>query len=124
MMAAQRDLWGDIVPNAVRTPAGILKEQAAILGDKTQHLVEAEVTTSVSGQDLVHTFELIVPTLDGYRYQLFSISHGPTIYPVEVRFERTPRLNTEEAFVGWLRDKLSSTETRSLISNLLAQAQS
>jgi hypothetical protein len=36
-MAAQTDLWGEIAQEQVRTPVTIMKEQAALLGKKTQY---------------------------------------------------------------------------------------
>src|SRR5262245_4360896 len=120
MMAAQIDLWGTLIPEPHRTPVAILREQAALLGTKTEHLIEAEVTTSIQDQRFVHGFDIVVPGLDGYRYQLFRISHGPEIYPVDVRF-RTGVLSSEDEFVAWLGEKLSSKETKHLINNLLSQ---
>jgi len=101
------------------------------------------VDTSVTpdGQ-FVHRFTLVVPALSSYKYELFRIEHGVTIYPItvasEVRLARSgggppnllataslgSQLQTEQEFVDWLRRKLSSTETKRIIANLLAQATS
>jgi hypothetical protein len=132
-MAAQPDLWGEIAPAAVRTPLAILREQAALLGPKTKNLVEATVTTrrdrfqGESIGEFVHHFNLVVPSLDGYTYELFHVTHGVNLYPVIIPgggpMLARP-LKSEEEFLGWLRQELSSPNTKRIISNLLAQATS
>ena len=127
-MAAQTDLWGDIIQAEVRTPVAILREQASLLGIKTKNLIEASVKTSVKGGEFRHSFRLVVPALDGYTYELFEIFHGVSIYPITVPNRvgnlEAPglRLKDEEAFLNWLGHQLSSNETKRIISNLLAQA--
>jgi hypothetical protein len=119
-MAASTDLWGEIEATQIRTPLSILREQAAILGAKTKNLVEASVTTMVAGHLFIHKFNLIVPPLDSYTYNLFTIAYGPSIYPVIVQ-NTTDQIDTEEQFIEWLGAKLSSPETKRIVSNLLAQ---
>lgn len=121
-MAAQTDLWGDIIPEQVRTPVAILREQATLLGRKTKNLVEARVETDVCGTELCHHFQLVVPVLDGYTYELFHVWHGVDIYPVRV--PNMQALKNEDEFTGWLREQLSSPKTTKIIGNLLAQANS
>ena len=122
-MAAQTDLWGEIAPEHARTPVVILKEQAALLAKKTQGVIEANVVSSISSNQFVHRFRLTVPALEDYIYELFSISHAASVYPVEAE-PHGAILSDEKAFVDWLRDKLSSEETKRIIGNLLAQANS
>ena len=117
------DFWGEIGATGVRTPLSILREQAAALGPKTSHLVEAKVETRSYGQSIVHTFDLVVPGLDDYTYRLFEIEHDPNLYPLSVRNEDLEFAN-EKDFTNWLRKQLSSEKTRKLVSNLLAQVQS
>lgn len=119
-MAAQPDFWGDLAPAGVRTPLSILREQAALLGTKTKNLVEATVTTRTDDDLFVHYFNLIVPALDNYTYGLFAISHAIDLYPVRVR-SRGLSLPSEEAFLDWLQQELSSDKTRRIVTNLLSQ---
>ena len=123
-MATPADLWGEITPSAVRTPVSILREQAALLGSKTKNTIEGKVESRVSGSLLYHSFNLIVPALENYTYELFQISHDVNLYPIHVGFPFTVDLANEEAFVKWLGQKLSSSETKGIIGNLLAQANS
>jgi len=123
-MATRTDFWGDIEPAQVRTPAAILREQAALLGTKTQNLVEARVETDIDQwHEFNHRFLLVVPALSNYSYQLFRVEHGVNLYPVRVDRESL-RLENEEAFIEWLRRTLSSAETKRIIGNLLAQVNS
>jgi hypothetical protein len=122
-MAANADLWGEITPSAVRTPVSILREQAALLGAKTGYAIEAKVETRVTGSRFYQSFNLVVPALDNYSYELFEIYHEISLYPVRV-MSLAESLKDEESFVNWLGKKLSSAETKSIIGNLLAQANS
>jgi hypothetical protein len=118
-MAAQTDFWGEIQTEGIRTPVAILREQAALLGPKTQNVVEAKVQTQAQpGGIFIHIFDLVVPALDSYTYRLFSVSHPMGLYPMKAA-ER--QLNNEEEFKTWLRAKLSSEETKRIIANLIAQ---
>jgi|ERR1017187_1630186 hypothetical protein len=119
-MAASTDLWGEIEATQIRTPASIMREQAALLGAKTKYLVEALVSTTVSSDSFFHNFNLVVPSLDNYTYNLFTVYHGVSIYPVSVWSSHTS-IETEEQFVEWLRATLSSPGTKRIVSNLLAQ---
>jgi hypothetical protein len=124
-MAAHADLWGEIAPSAVRTPVSILREQASLLGSKTKNTIEGKVESRVPGSLLYHSFNLVVPALDNYTYELFQISHDVNLYPVHVeRRSSYDELRNEEAFVSWLGQKLSSADTKGIIGNLLAQANS
>jgi hypothetical protein len=119
-MAASTDLWGEIEATQIRTPLVILREQAALLGAKTKNLVEASVSTHVSGNDFIHIFNLVVPALDSYTYNLLAVYHGASIYPVSVLGSHTS-FRTEQEFVDWLGAKLSSPDTKRIVANLLAQ---
>jgi hypothetical protein len=120
-MATQTDFWGDISPaEPVRTPVAILREQAALLGSKTQNVVEAKVST-IAGERFFHSFNLVVPALGNYAYQLFVIGTGVSPYPASV-VHSDLKFETEQEFTDWLKAKLSSPETKKVIANLLAQA--
>lgn len=116
------DLWpkakfdSDIV-----TPALILKSQAALLGQKTQQLVTAEVLSDAGGGYVHHYFRLVVPALDNYKYELFRVSHRvDALYPVKT--EAYEDLVDQEAFIKWLKGTLASETTLKKIDALVAQA--
>jgi hypothetical protein len=118
------DFWGEIETTAVRTPLSILREQAAALGPRTKNLVEAKVQTTIYSGYLIHSFNLVVPSVDSYTYQLFQIEHPVDLYPIHVKDSPPIILETEDEFTAWLRERLSAERTRKILSNLLAQAQS
>jgi hypothetical protein len=120
-MATLKDFWGDIAPSAVRSPAAILREQAAFLGAKTRNLIEARVVTDAAFGEIRHRFLLVVPALDHYSYQLFRIEHDANLYPVTVESEPPVRLESERDFINWLQATLSSDHTKKIVGNLLAQ---
>ena len=122
-MDTQTDFWGEIAPAEVRTPAAIMREQAALLGAKTRYLIEAVVETEVSGSRFIHRFNLVVPAMDNYKYELFKVYHGVSIYPV-TEYGESKMLKTEEEFSDWLRGVLSSPATKKLVGNLLVQVSS
>ena len=122
-MATQPDFWGDLQVAEIRTPVAVLKEQAALLGIKTNNVLEGKITTQIQHGEFYHSFNVVVPTLDDYTYELFTVNHPVNMYPLNVTYTGT-MLKTEVEFTAWLREKLSSPETKRIITNLLAQAHS
>jgi len=132
------DLWPDDIGTVVvRSPAGILREQASLLGEKTQHLVEAEVEPWMEMAPpgfFVYAFRLVAPTLGHYRYKLFTIAHDVVLYPVEfsvdsdIQAEISPSQRElgapdEGAFLEILEKILGSQKTRRVVQALLTQAE-
>jgi hypothetical protein len=123
MTVQESDFWGEIEEaDSTLTPSMILKQQAALLGAKTKHLLEAEVRTIAQNEYFYHHFCLIVPTLDNYTYELFRVSHKIGLYPVTVNDSVGKQLKTEEDFKEWVHQKLSSLGTKQLLANLLSLA--
>ena len=119
----QVDFWPDFTNASLRTPVTLLREQAALLGPKTQQLVVADVESMASGENFYHRFYLLVPTLDNYRYELFALSHSILLYPATVSYKSMGiHIENEEALKTWLKNVLSSKETTKIIEALLAQA--
>lgn len=81
------------------SPVAILKQQAALLGERTKNLVEAEVETKATDyqRQLQHWFYLVAPALDFYKYPLFRVEH-PAIrfYPLRIVLAKVrPKTATE-----------------------------
>lgn len=127
MSSVTADLWpADLKFEEVVPPVSILKAQANFIGQRTQNLIEGNITTSNSGNSFGHSFTLVAPALGGYRYHLFSIEHDVKMYPVTL-FYRDDTGNglicrTEAALSDAIRDILSSDETRKIVSALVAQS--
>ncbi len=130
MSNEQDDLWPDLSPAAVRTPASILKTQATALSIKTKGLLGGEVETWTYKDLIYHRLYIVVPALDNYRYSLLRIHHPPTLFPVSVDEEPDTgirdmlpmELKDEEQLQSWLKVCFNSRETRRVLESLMAQA--
>jgi len=119
MNAIAEDLWPSDI--AADVPVNILKAQASRIGEKTKNIVEGAVRTSSDSGEMIHSFRLVAPALDNYSYELFRITHPVTLYPVFVPAEGR-LLRSEDDFVSWLKEQLSSPQTRQIVSSLIAQS--
>ncbi|MCZ6675995.1 MAG: hypothetical protein O7E52_01970 [Candidatus Poribacteria bacterium] len=125
------DLWPDdiAVTNDLKPPVAILRQQAALLGEKTQNLVEAEISSSSIGSGFRHHFNLVVPALDNYRFRLFYITHPISLYPINIsvsspgKDDTVIEVKSEDEFTKALRGIFSSEETKRIIQALIAQSQ-
>ena len=116
MTDSNDDLWGDLTGEpTVKAPLLILREQAEKLGAKTSNIVEAEVTASPdTNGGLYIRFMLKAPALNGYKYDLLSISQPVDLYPVSL-----PGTKSED---DW-EDKKAYDEQqfKQYLENLLSQ---
>ncbi len=117
------DLWpATLDPVPEKAPATILKEQASALARKTQWKLRGSVETAVGRHGFTHTFQIIVPALQDYTYDLFVVSHGLEFYPVKVADGgSTKELKTEAEFLDWLGGQFRSQQTLHVIGSLLRQ---
>ncbi len=145
------DLWGPISVD-VLMPIAILRNQASRLSGHTRGLLTADVRTATDDAAETHTFQIVAPSLRGYRFDLFSATHGREFfYPVRVVFQPWAEPNTPagslapgpslahglkvvaraikgdeaattEAFVELIGDVLRSTYTQSVIASLIAKS--
>ncbi len=125
MSTHTQDLWpADIATTELRSPVAILREQATLLADKTEGLIVGNVRTVTLGEQLQHTFMFVAPALSHYTFDLFSFTHGPSLYPVEA-FDEAGLLipiQSEEEFLNFLRDLFSSERTKQIIHSLIAHS--
>jgi len=139
MVNSMNDLWAeDIGVTTVKTPVAILKEQASLLGNKTQNLVIGEVLSSSQDNNskdarITHRFNVKAPVLGNYSYMLFAISHGIDIYPLRITVDdsivptlsltRNPvTIDSESKFLELLANILKSKRTTQIVHALLAQS--
>lgn len=149
-MATQiRDLWpSDIPASAITPPIAILREQAQLLSKKTHGLLLGEIaSTTVRGPmsrplegsgaemlgqalrtayglNMLHTFHIVAPALDNYRYALLSVRHDYYLYPAVLSFHPTGQditANSEDEFQEQLAALLAHEETMRVLGSLLAQ---
>jgi hypothetical protein len=121
------DFWPDDLAEVnLITPAVILKEQAALLGEKTKQLVKGEVVTQASDKGFAHRFNIVAPTMN-YTYELFTLSHGVAFYPGSFRVSGQSAFRTiesEEALKQLLKEVFSSQQTLTIVRSILAQVRS
>ncbi|MCI0485707.1 MAG: hypothetical protein L0229_03810 [Blastocatellia bacterium] len=133
------DLWPKSIQALPKelSPVAILRQQASLLGQKTRNLVEGQVETRTADfqRFLHHSFYLIAPALDFYKYPLFEVEHLATYwYPLTITMlpldARTPdeqvkkiEIDSEEKFMEELKNIFADEETVGVIQKLIAQSQ-
>ena len=124
-MPDTNDLWPEnIADSNLTTPVTVLKEQAALLGEKTRQLVKGEVVTQATGNLFVHYFYIAAPTLS-YKFELFTLSHGVNFYPLVMRYlNDTISLPSESAFKDKLKEIFAAPHTLNVAHSILAQVRS
>ncbi|MCI0486447.1 MAG: hypothetical protein L0229_07585 [Blastocatellia bacterium] len=132
------DLWPKDIASAADqlTPVAILRQQASLLGQKTQNIVEAQVETKTTDFQrlLQHQFYLVAPALGFYRYLLFRVEHHVAQwYPLEIivlvsnaqasdEREKKIRVKSEKEFMGELQKIFMSEKTKKVIQSMIAQS--
>jgi hypothetical protein len=132
-MSEITNLWPDFTAEKVRTPKTVLKEQAALLGEKTKNLILGEVTTdkipNSNGKEVIsEELYLVVPSLGNYRYKLVELYHEPAlVYPLYKGWNLVDGLNPleindEADLTKYLSSVFTDKKTKTIIQSLLAQA--
>jgi len=127
-MTNNDDLWPeDLVAEIPRTPKDILLEQAAALGKKTKNVVQAKVRSRQDDDgDLVHRFVLFAPALGNYEYELVSVWHDETLYPVSAPSSGAApgpkKLQDEEELRQYLRGFFGSERTLKVVRAMVANS--
>jgi hypothetical protein len=122
------DFWPtEIIDTDDPPPVKLLKEQAVLLGGKTNNAVEGIVKTSTEEGTAYYSLYLRANALGDYLYKLLYIAHpaiGRTgnIYPITVQNSAggAPiQIEDDDEFREWLRSELSSDYVRRAIGSLL-----
>ena len=118
------DLWGStIFPTAGEgSPLGLLLQQAGYLAEKTQGVVAADVVTSgLPDGAFLHSFDLVVPALDGVVYTLFRVRASLDGYPARVSWQdRWHEAKDLNELTGLVKTILRDDGTRRKVSQLMA----
>lgn len=137
------NLWPEEITDldaVARGPLSILKEQAALLGEKTRNIVEGRVERMSKAMLVVsphnlpfgYTFYLRAPSL-GYKYDLFSVFSDVEQYPIYIQVDDDIRkelslsakelqTNTENDFKSMLRRIFAARKTKELIQALVSRS--
>ena len=121
----EENLWGEIpIDERIKTPAAILRGQAALLNKLTRGVLDGRVITRVRDEMVEHELLVVVPGLSNYSVSIVTIDHGIELYPVCVHedfAEDCIAVQNEESLRGALGKVFQSRETKRMISSLLAQ---
>ncbi len=121
------NLWGDIPKTGnLRTPITILREQASLLSQATNNVLEGDVSVGREASDFSFTLYIVAPALKYYRYGILKVTHEMTLYPLWVNSlvdDQTFTCGDEKQFKEVLTDILSSPHTHQVIDSLLSQSQ-
>jgi hypothetical protein len=123
------NLWGEIPkPDSMKTPVGILKEQATELSSLSERMLEGavKVFTEQPNQLSAGLF-IIAPSLGNFIIEICRINHGLALYPVFIQISNVSTVNkcsTEDEYLSTLAKILQSDHVRSIIKSLLIQIKS
>jgi hypothetical protein len=118
-------LWGDLSNfEEITTPKSILVEQAEILNRATNQVLRATVETARIDRDLVHSFDIVAPFLDDYRFSVCSLRHAITMYPCRLSSPgiTSAQCDTEDELRTNLAAVLQSDRIRRAVASLLSQS--
>ncbi len=126
-----QNLWGNLESvDPVRTPTVILQEQAGLLGQLTNEILEGEVSRSPvhrKPNSIAATLYVVAPALKNYAVRILSIEYTLAVaYPALVynsMDDDERQAKSEEELVGILGEILSSENVRKIISSLIAESQ-
>jgi hypothetical protein len=102
----------------------LLKEQAALLKQKTNGLVRAGLRpASAPDGSFWVGFDLYSPALGEYTYRLFAVTYPPQFFPVTLSFaEGDQTAETLDQFKTLLESVLHSPRTKQVVEAIMAQA--
>lgn len=122
-MSNTENFWPDFQADKIISPKTILKEQGALLGEKTGNLVFGEVRTGSSNDGrIVQYFDIVAPTLNNYRFSLFNVRHGAIYYPLEIYYKTRIVVDNEIVFKDMLKDIFKDEKTVKIITSLMGQS--
>jgi hypothetical protein len=139
-MDASKNLWGKLpLEEAIRTPLIILREQATLLTQMTNAVLEGVVTNHRvrDASDEFNPFgprktfratlSIEAPALDGYVFQVLQVNYDLALYPVEVNDlvnNKTYECADQDNFEEVMRTILSAEAVLRAVGMLLAQSKS
>jgi len=131
----------DLAFDEKNAPVTILREQASLLGQQTQNIVQAQVEPMswlTNPEKFGYAFYIITSLLENYRYKLFTIEYDVNLYPVTVKADEDIRdeilgkniesltaqmsADSEEAFSELLKKIFHSQKTKKIIRAILSQS--
>ena len=121
-------MWGEINdPVNQRTPTSILREQALILNQLTKGVLIGSIEQEPTNNNiLIYNFSITAPAINNHKFAILTLQYSITIYPLTLT-DHTVHVQrqclNEEGFTSALKNILSSTQVKRVISALLIQSQ-
>ena len=126
----EQNLWGDLTEiDIVRTPAMILQEQAALLGQLTNEVLNGLVRRDslVPENKFNMALYIVAPALRRYRFKVLELSYRvDEAYPVVVRDSiggYKVEVHDEAELIEILKALLTSESVKRVISTLISESQ-
>jgi len=118
-------LWGNLETLMKKnTPKSILKEQALHLQRASKGTLDVKIDSQgdIKG-DIVHRLNIFVPVLNNYKYNLLTISHKLSMYPLTIHHPvKGVEVTDEQQFEIELGKIFKSKPVRNALEALLLQA--
>ena len=105
------------------TPESLLRQQAELLTEQTEGVLQGKVDIGSRGEWITLDLLVVAAVLDGYTFRLLKVRHKPVrpFDPVEfVNGSKPTRTTGQDAYESKVAELLGSSETASLIGELLA----
>ncbi|MBD1401464.1 hypothetical protein [Pelovirga terrestris] len=122
---AVKNMWGDINDMTdLRTPHEIIEEQGQVLSEMTKGTLELKVERKQSNTVFNYDVFISLPAMQ-YKQRILRLMHDIKLYPANLYNEQGTneyRCKNQEEFEDNLGSILSASETKVIISGLMAQA--
>ncbi|MDA3902967.1 MAG: hypothetical protein PF441_05905 [Desulfuromusa sp.] len=119
------NMWGDIYDMAdIRPPHEIVEEQGKLLSEMTKGSLQLKIERKQS--NTVFNYDIYIElTSTNYKQRIFRLTHDFKLYPANIYDEQGTKeykSKDQDEFEDNLGKVLSSPETMTTISGLMAQA--
>ena len=126
---ATKNLWGGPLTVEIKPPVAILAEQAGLVGEMTNNILEGKIDNQGQGKTFAYELDIVAPALNNYVYAVLRIEHSIQFYPLRIMsyaepsfFDKPQECKDEIEFVNTLEQILSSNKVRAVLSALLIQS--
>ncbi len=130
-------VWPDDISVDVVSPMAILNAQKSALAEKTKNLVVADIVTSEKDGMVWHRFDLVAPSLSGYRREIFSVGHTKDeVWPAtldaehfsefrenyrDIEVDGRPQTDGPDGLLRLLAELFQSPSIRTSLDSLIAR---
>jgi len=124
-MMSSRNLWGEPFSEEVKAPVQILAEQAALLGQMTNNILDGRVENQSKGRTFTFDLNVVAPALGNYVYGILRIDYKLEFYPLRLQSHADQAeydCANEDDFLKVLEEVLASRKVRSIVTSLLSQS--